>query len=64
VILVNIKHARQLKYCVRGCKTFCEKYNIDFKKFVKEGVDAEEFLKTGDAMALKLVEHVKKQEDN
>jgi len=58
-VLINIRHARDLNYCVRGCKTFCEKHNIDFKAFVKNGVPEEEFLRTGDGMAIKMVEKAK-----
>lgn len=56
---VYIKDAIKIGYCVKGIKEFCKKYNIDFKKMVKEGVDEEVLIATGDAMALKVVEQAK-----
>jgi len=56
---VYIEDAIKIGYCVKGIKEFCKKYNIDFKKMVKEGVDEEVLIATGDAMALKVVEQAK-----
>jgi len=60
-MIIRARDAMEINYCVSGQKKFCETHNIDFKKFVKEGVPAEEFERTGDAMALKLVNYVKEK---
>jgi len=61
-MLVKINDAVELNYCVKGIKEFFNRHNMDFRKFVKEGIDEEEFIKTGDAMALKLVEHARSKQ--
>lgn len=48
---VYIKHARACGYCARGMRAFFDKHGLDFAQFLKEGVDAELLLKTGDEMA-------------
>lgn len=63
-MLVNIRHAKHpdLNYCAKGCREFCKKHGIDVKAFMTVGVPEEEFLKTGDAMAIKLVEKAREIE--
>ena len=58
---VFARDAMEMKYCIAGQKKFCENHNIDFRKFVKEGIDCEVFLKTKDEMAIRMVEHAKKK---
>lgn len=53
---VYMKHVRQAYMCSGGARTFFEKHNLDWTKFLREGIDAEELIKTNDAMALKVVE--------
>ena len=53
---VSAKDLRDQKYCVSGSKAFAKRHNLDWKKFVKEGIEEEELLATGDAMAIKFVE--------
>ena len=63
-MLVNIRHAKHpdLNYCAKGCREFCKKHGIDVKAFMSVGVSEEEFLRTGDAMAIKLVEKAREIE--
>jgi len=51
---------REAGYCNKGGRIFGEKHNLDWAKFVREGIDEEELLATGDAMALKIVESARK----
>lgn len=53
---VTIKHARMAGYCSRGMRTFAERHNISWIRFLKEGVDEKLLLSTKDAMALHIVE--------
>lgn len=46
----------QSRYCSTGIEAFCKKYDIDFNKFLTEGVEEEVLLATGDSMARKIVE--------
>lgn len=61
---VTIAHARSLGrggYCAQGMKVFADKYGLDFKEFVRNGIDEEQLLATGDAMALMAVEAARKE---
>lgn len=49
--IVTMQHLRKLKYCSRGVRAFFEKYNLDYQKFLKEGVSEEDLKKTNNAMA-------------
>jgi len=44
------------KYCKNGTKLFFEKHDLDWNKFVSEGISSKLLVDTGDAMAIKLVE--------
>lgn len=58
-MMVYIKDAVELGYCIKGLKEFCKRHDIDFKDFVKNGIEADIILKIEDAMAFKLVEYAK-----
>ena len=63
---VYIHHARAVLnangrgYCAPGMRKFAERHNLDFHDFVKNGIDAEILIATGDAMALRIVEEAQK----
>lgn len=69
-LIVRVEHARAIPtphpggYCVPGMMVFFERYNLDFKKFVREGIDADVLIATGDAMALDVVEIARKEATN
>ncbi len=56
---VSIADCRHFKYCITGVRKFCVRHNIDFKKLIAGTLPISEFERTGDAMALKVVEYVK-----
>ena len=64
---IKLSHARSMpcstKYglCSNGLRTFANKHNIDWKTFINEGIDEEVLVKTGDAMAIKLVKWAKQE---
>lgn len=43
-VIVRIEHARQLKYCSKGMRRLCKKYNLDYLDFVKNGIDGDYLL--------------------
>jgi len=43
-------------YCNKVTRKFFERHGMDWNHFRKHGLPEEDFVKTGDAMALKLVE--------
>ena len=62
-LLVKMSHARRLRYCARGARAFCRRYDLDFHKFVREGLPAEQFIETGDALAMRAVELAKEEQE-
>lgn len=60
---VYLRHARQVAYCSLGIRQFCKTYGIDFLKFVREGISAEQLKEIGDPLGLRLIE-IAQQEIN
>lgn len=55
------RHIRELGYCNRGARAFFERHGLDWRRFLAEGLPAEQIERTGDAMALKAVERARKE---
>jgi hypothetical protein len=53
---VTMRDLRAANVCGRGAKVFFERHNLDWRAFVNGGIDSAELQKTGDAMALHVVE--------
>ena len=51
----DLKHPH-LKYCNPGTRLFFDRYGLDWRRFVLEGLPAADFEATGDAMAIALAE--------
>jgi hypothetical protein len=47
---------RAAKMCSRGGRAWAEKHGFNWSMFLREGIEAENLIKTGDAMAARLVE--------
>lgn len=46
-------------YCAAGSRTWFAEHGLSWPDFVANGLDEEVFLATGDALALRLVEHAR-----
>ena len=57
---IYIKDLVELKYCIRGTKEFCKRYNLDFRKLVREGINVEEIKDINDAMLFNVINYVSK----
>ena len=55
-VLVTIAHVRAAGLCVHGTRTWFARQGLDFRAFLREGIDAQTLLATGDAMAARVVE--------
>jgi len=62
-MIITMTDCRNAGHCVRGIKKWFETYGLDFKKFLKEGIDEETFLATGDAYAIEIVRLKKEKID-
>lgn len=53
---IYMSDIRKAKMCSRGTRAFFLARGWDFQDFLKNGLDEDFFIKTGDAMALQVVE--------
>ena len=65
-MIVTIQHLHSVPtwtprqgYCHRQARAFFERQGWDWLAFVREGIDAQLLLDTGDALAITLVEHAR-----
>lgn len=59
---VCMRHIRAANMCSRGARAFFERHRLDWADFLHNGIDAQELLGTGDAMAAEVVQ-VAQEED-
>lgn len=48
-------------YCAKGARAFAVRNNLDFQKFVHEGIPEQDLINTGDAMAFEAVLEARKE---
>jgi hypothetical protein len=60
-MIITIRHLKIAKMCSRGSRVFFERHGLDWSAFVRGGIDHTELEKTGDAMALRLIEVAREQ---
>lgn len=41
-MLITVKDVRKAGYCLRGVKEWCKRNGIDYRSFVKNGIDTDE----------------------
>jgi hypothetical protein len=62
-VIITMQHvrkttgfSRRVGLCARGTRAWFKKYNLDYSDFLKNGIDEEVLLSTGDAFAVAVVE--------
>lgn len=55
-VIVIMKDIRACRMCSRGTRKFFKRHGMDWNKFIKDGLPEEEFIATGDSMAMQVVE--------
>ena len=55
-MIITIDDIRKCGYCVTGARSWFTERDMDFRTFIREGIDAQEFLEKGDAKARIVVE--------
>lgn len=53
---VTIGDVTAAGYCVRGARDWFLQHGIDWRAFVRDGIDETELLATGDALAERVIE--------
>ena len=56
MIKIYINDLRRNGLCLSGAKRFFDEHGLDWRAFVKDGINSDALEATGDCMALKLVE--------
>jgi len=54
-VRLTVDDLREL-HCSRGIRRWFESNNLDFKAFLKDGIEAKTLYETGDALALRIIE--------
>lgn len=54
-LIITAVHARRAGYCLSNCRPFFARHGLDFRDFIRNGIDAEKLLATGDDMAARVV---------
>jgi hypothetical protein len=62
VTIVTMKDVRACRMCSGGTRDFFKRHNMDWSRFVAEGLPEEDFIATGDAMAMKVVETARERQ--
>ncbi|CAQ45379.1 hypothetical protein V3O09_07005 [Stenotrophomonas maltophilia] len=60
-LIVTIAHVRAAGLCVNGSRVWFVRHGLDFRAFLREGLDAQTLLATGDAMAQRVVDCARQQ---
>ncbi len=58
-VTVTIDDVRAVGLCVNGTRVWFARQDMDFRAFLRDGCAADTLLDTGDAMALRVVEHAR-----
>jgi hypothetical protein len=57
--IITIDNVRACGFCGLGARRWFERHGFNFRHFVKNGAPASTLLATGDALALRVVDHKK-----
>lgn len=61
-MIITHNDLRALRYCNNGTREFFRRHNLDWSEFIKNGLPESEFLNTGDAMAVRLVDFARERQ--
>lgn len=59
--IVTMKDIRACRMCSGGTRDFFARHGMDWNKFLAEGLPEEQFIATGDAMAMQVVEKARER---
>ncbi len=55
-IIVTARHVHAAGMCIKpGAKMFFARHDLDFRDFIRNGIDADKLIATGDALAFAVV---------
>jgi hypothetical protein len=54
-VIITINDIRSAGHCVKGARGWFAQYDLDFRTFIRHGLDSATLLQTGDARAIDVV---------
>lgn len=61
---IHVRHMRQAKLCMAGTRAWFAARDWSWASFVAEGRPAEDFIATGDPLAMRPVEAARRESDD
>lgn len=55
-MIITIADIRRAGHCTSGARRWFEAHGLDFAAFLKDGIESEEFVTKGDALAARVVD--------
>lgn len=62
--IVTIADIRKTGHCARGIRRWFDGHGLDFQAFLKNGIEADVLLGTGDALAEQVVSAIRQKRDS
>ena len=59
---ITMTDVRNAGHCAKGARSWFREHGLDFRAFLREGIDADTFVAKGDALAARVVEMKQKRE--
>lgn len=53
---ITINHVRKAGHCSKGARSWFERHDLDFKEFIRNGMNEEVLIVKGDALILRVIE--------
>ena len=63
-MIITMQHVRANGHCARGTRTWFARHGLDFRAFLKDGIESDVLLAIGDALALAVVEKARMSESD
>ena len=60
-ITVTMADIRSARMCSGGTRDFFRRHGMDWNKFLSEGLPEQDFIQTGDAMAMQVVKKARER---
>jgi hypothetical protein len=61
--IVTVTDIRRAGYCAPKIRTWFELHDLDFRAFLKDGIDIERLREIGDGHAMRVIATVEKDDD-
>lgn len=62
-MIIRVEHGWQMGYCSSGMRAFAERHELDWDKFLQEGIEETELAKIDDHMVTKMIEAAHGQQE-